>query len=190
MERLSGSIADFYIKRKIIEPEEKEVYKCGVELILNDIVTFSIIIILSCLIGNVRFSIEFLLTFCLTRIFCGGYHAKKSYVCRFTMLITFLLVIFGSYLFNKTNIYNIFAILVISFVIILRLIPVRHPNKNLTEKMRKENRRKGLISFILFAMISIFIFLLFSKQDGAIISLTLAAVAVLAVVGTITNERK
>ena len=41
---LSQSIADLYIKRNIIKPDEKEVYKCGLELILNDIVTFSLII--------------------------------------------------------------------------------------------------------------------------------------------------
>ncbi len=189
MKRLSNSIADLYVKRKIIDPEDKEVYKSGVELILNDLVSFSIIIMFSCFVGHVRFSFEFLLTFCLTRIFCGGFHAKKAYVCKITMLTTFLLVMFGSYLMKNVHIYVVLSILLASFVIVFKLSPVKHPNKQLTEVKIIENHRKSVITFVLLAAVSMLVFTLANKQDGVIIALSLSAVAVLAIVGTLINGR-
>ena len=40
MEFLSDCIADFYIKRRIINFEEKDIYKAGIKLILNEAFTF------------------------------------------------------------------------------------------------------------------------------------------------------
>ena len=92
MEFLSECIADFYIKRNIISECEKNVYKYGVQLILNDVFTFTIIIIFSILFWNVKYGAEFLLTLCVTRVFCGGFHAKKAYICKLSMIITFVCV--------------------------------------------------------------------------------------------------
>ena len=89
MKQISSSIADFYIKRNIIKQDEKEIYQYGFELILNDVITFGLILLLSVLFWNVRYAIEFLAVFCLTRIYCGGYHASKSYICRITMITIF-----------------------------------------------------------------------------------------------------
>ena len=189
MDYLSDCIADFYIKRNIIDPSKKEIYKTGLLLILNDIISFSIIIILSAVLWNIRFAVEFLLTFCLTRIYCGGYHAKKSWICRLTMLVTFFAVISTSYLLNSSDIWVILITVIFSFFMLLPIIPVKHPNKHLSEEQRKNNRIKGIISFILFAIGAILLFFLF-KQDGIIIALSLFAVSLLALIGTITNERK
>ena len=189
MEYLSQSIADFYVKRNIIEADKKELYKCGVSLILNDILTFSIVIILSALLGNIRFSFEFLITFCFTRVFCGGFHARKTYICRFTMLLTFSLTVLISFALRNTKPEVLCIILAAAFVILLPLIPVKHPNKELGEEDIKKNRKKGIISFVLFSLTSVFVHQLFSKQGGIIIALSLAAVTVLAIIGTITNGR-
>ena len=45
MKHLSSGITDFYVKRNIIQVDEKEVYQCGVELILNEVITFGLILI-------------------------------------------------------------------------------------------------------------------------------------------------
>ena len=90
---LSECIADFYVKRNIIGKCDKEVYQAGVALILNEILSFILVVVLSWLVWKIRYSLEFLIVFCTTRIFCGGFHAKKTYVCRMTMLLTFSMVV-------------------------------------------------------------------------------------------------
>jgi len=43
MNSLPERITDFFVDRKIVEREMKEIYSYGLELILNDIINFSVI---------------------------------------------------------------------------------------------------------------------------------------------------
>lgn len=190
MNYLSNCIADFYVKRNIIGESEKEVYQAGVLLILNEVLSFILIIILSGLIWKIRYSIEFLIVFCITRIFCGGFHAKTTYVCRLTMLGTFASVITIANFLSKSSTEILWLINLISFLMLLPLIPVKHPNKELTKELVEMNRKKGAITYILFGVCSVLVAEYLSIKDGFIISLSLSAVTVLAIVGTISNERR
>lgn len=190
MNHLSNCIADFYVKRNIIEESEKEVYQAGVLLILNETLSFILIIILSGLIWKIRYSFEFLIVFCITRIFCGGFHAKTTYVCRLTMLGTFSCVITIANFLSKSSTEILWLINLISFLILLPLIPVKHPNKELTQEIIEANRKKSVITYVLFGVCSVLVAEYLSVRDGFIISLSLSAVTVLAIVGTISNERR
>lgn len=189
MESLSERIADLYVKRNIIDAEEKDVYKCGLELIFNDVVTFCVIIIASAFLWRACYAAEFLLTFCLTRIFCGGYHAKKAYICRLTMFATFAASMLVSTYAARSDAYVLTVVMLAAFIIVCRLAPVRHPNKTLTEAQIVKNRKRSIVAFVFFATCAELLFAFISKMDGAVIAISLAAVAVLAVVGSITNER-
>lgn len=187
---LSNRIADLYIKRNIIQPDEKEVYKCGLELILNDIVTFTIVIFISGLVFKVRYAFEFLITFCVVRVYCGGYHAAKTYICRLTMLVTFLSVVILSELMVRLSDYPFYLIIIISLMVLLPLIPVKHPNKKLTDTMIAKNRRNGIIAYIVFSFCGVILLNFISRQDAYIIAISLSAVTALAIIGILVNERR
>lgn len=190
MKQISSSIADFYIKRNIIKSDEKEVYQYGFELILNDVITFGLILLLSILFWNVRYGIEFLFVFCLTRIYCGGYHASKSYICRITMITIFCCIYLITAVILLLNPAILYFLLIINLLMILPLIPVKHPNKELTAEQVKRNRKYGILIYLFFSIISIIFTKFISKQDGVIIGLSLCAVTALAIIGTFTNERR
>lgn len=190
MNYLSERIADLYIKRNIILQDEKDVYKKGIELILNDIITFSFILLISSVIWRFSYGAEFLITFCITRVFCGGYHAKKAYICKITMVFTFLSIVILSGILKDTDNTILYGILIISFASLLPFIPVKHPNKKLNaEKMRK-NKIRGIISYVFFSICSVIIINFLNKIDGLIILLSLSAVTVLAIIGTFTNRKE
>ncbi len=189
IKNLSASIADFYVKKNIINSEEKEVYQWGITLILNDIVTFSIVLLLSAMLLHIRFGTEYLIVFCLTRIYCGGYHARKESICRLTMIAVFLLVLSGAYILSDCSVYILLSVLTVSFIVLLPLIPVRHPNKVMTEELKKKGRVGGTLSYLAFAVVSLLFYLFVSKIDAVLIALSLSAVSVLAIIGTFTNER-
>ena len=190
MKHLSSSIADFYVKRSIIQKSDKEVYQYGIELILNDIITFGIILLSSALIWKIRYAIEFLIVFCFTRVYCGGYHASKSYVCRMTMLTIFICIYLMTNKMLQLSPLILFRLLPINLAIIIALIPVKHPNKKLTAKQIKKNRKAGILLYLLFSVTSIILTMLVSKADGIVIGLSLCAVTALAIIGTLTNERR
>jgi len=189
IKNLSAGIADFYVQKNIINSEEKEVYQWGVSLVLNDVVTFSLVLLLSALLSHIRFGAEFLAVFCLTRIYCGGYHARKEYICRLTMIVVFLLVLSGAYILSDCSIYILLSVLTVSFLVLLPLIPVKHPNKVMTDELKKKGRVRGSLSYIAFAVLSLLFYLFVSEIDAVLIALSLSAVSVLAIIGTFTNER-
>ena len=189
IKNLSASIADFYVQKNIINRDEKEVYQWGLSLILNDVVTFSLILLLSALLARIRFGAEFLATFCLTRIYCGGYHARKETVCRFTMIAVFLLVLLGGHILSDCSMYVLISVLTVSFLVLLPLIPVKHPNKVMTEELKKKGRVRGSLLYIAFALLSVTFYLFISGIDAILIALSLSAVSALAIIGTFTNER-
>ncbi|MBQ7900553.1 MAG: accessory gene regulator B family protein [Clostridia bacterium] len=190
MEYLSNCIADFYIRRNIIEPDEKEVYKCGVELILNDVVTFSLILLISAVVWHIRYAIEFLTVFCTTRVHCGGYHAPKAYICRLTMLATFVCVAILSSVSRDAGSAVLYLILAVSFIAILPLIPVKHPNKQLTRQLISKSRKKGIGLYVVYSVCSVLIYTFANGHDGMIIAFSLCAVSALAIIGTFVNGRR
>lgn len=190
MNYLANCIADFYVKRNIIEESDKDVYQAGVELILNEVLSFILVVALSWFVWEIRYSFEFLIVFCITRVFCGGFHAKKTYICRLTMLGTFVSVITAANILEQNPTKILWLINLISFLILLPLIPVKHPNKELTQELIKANRKKGVITYILFGLCSVLVAEYLSVKDGFVMALSLSAVTVLAIVGTISNERR
>lgn len=190
MEFLSECIADFYVKRNIISECEKNVYKYGVELILNDVFTFTFIIIFSILFWNVKYGVEFLLTLCVTRVFCGGFHAKKAYICKLSMIITFVCVMLASVALKNINLISLVLILSISLIIALPFIPVKHPNKNMTKGQKNKNRTLGVVAYIVFSVLACLMWKYVNPKEGLIIALSLCAVTVLVIIGVLLNSRE
>ncbi len=186
---LSRSIADLYIKRNIIKPGEKEVYKCGLELILNDLVTFSLIIVLSAIVWKIQYAFEYLIVFCTVRLYTGGFHARKAYICRLSMIATFVLTIVLSGILKNSSMTAVIIILITSFLAMSPIIPVKHPNKELTEELVRKGRRNGLILYIVYSICSVIIFT-YLPRDGMMIALTLGAVSALVIAGKFLNERR
>ena len=188
MKSLSEVIADFYIEKNIISSDMKSVYVYGISLIINDIIDFAVILIPAIIAQRFIYGVAFLLTFCITRIRCGGFHAKKSWICAGVMLLTFILICLCIEL--TTSIYGVILNVIInsiSILIMLPIIPIENPNKKLDADVKQKNKKIGIIVTSLFAMLSI-VLTVYNIQEGAVISFTLLSVAVLAMVGKILNQ--
>ena len=186
MKSLSEAIADFYIRKNIISSDMKSVYVYGISLIINDIIDFAVILIPAIIAGRFIYGVVFLLTFCITRIHCGGFHAKKSWICAGIMLLTFIIICLCVEI--TTSIYGVILNVIInsiSILIMLPIIPVENPNKKLDVKQK--NKKIGIIVTSSFAVLSI-VLTVYNIQEGAVISFTLLSVAVLAMVGKILNQ--
>ena len=188
MKALSEAIADFYIRKNIISSDMKSVYVYGISLIINDIIDFAVILIPAIIAGRFIYGVVFLLTFCITRIHCGGFHAKKSWICAGIMLLTFIIICLCVEI--TTSIYGVILNVIInsiSILIMLPIIPVENPNKKLDADVKQKNKKIGIIVTSSFAVLSI-VLTVYNIQEGAVISFTLLSVAVLAMVGKILNQ--
>ena len=187
MHGLSECIASFYVKRKIIPTEHKEIYSYGIELILNEALTFILVLITGAVLKNFIGSVIFLIVFCGTRIYTGGFHANTTAVCRMTMIITASSVIIFSRLIINLPCTVLITGIVFSGIILFPLIPVKHPNKNLTEEQKRKGKRRGILLYLIFSICSIFLWF-FNKPTGILIALSLLSVTILAIIGTIKTK--
>lgn len=188
MKSLSESIVNYYIKKEIIDAEKREVYQFGTWLIINDIISFSVVLFVSAILNRFMYGVLFLVVFYCSRVRCGGFHAKKVWICRLTMLVTFISVILLSELIQLNGgLWSIIVMNIISLSLLLPIIPIENPNKKLSEKVREKNRREAIIILLVLFFVSIILFSL-RKQMGIIVATTMLSVAVLAVIGKIVNE--
>ena len=64
MDRLANIITDYYIRKKVIAEEKREVYFYGFKLIIDDVINYVIIISLGIVFNGLIESIAFLITLC------------------------------------------------------------------------------------------------------------------------------
>ena len=134
--------------------------------------------------------ILFISAFYFLRVRCGGFHAKKEWICRATMLITYTFVfVFSQILEIISAQFIAFPIVIISVLLLFPIVPVENPNKILTDSVCKKNRVLALITISLCSLVSLVLIVL-NVHGGVIINLTLLSVAVLAVIGKIVNEKR
>lgn len=190
MKKAAEHIANYYIKKQIIDSDMKDIYVHGISLIINDILNFSMILIISALVDSLLNGILFISAFYFLRVRCGGFHAKKEWICRTTMLITYTFVfVFSQIIKIISTRFIAFPIVIISVLLLFPIVPVENPNKVLTVAVRKKNRVLALITISLCSLVSLVLTVL-NVTGGVIINLTLLSVAVLAVIGKIVNEKR
>lgn len=185
MNMLANIITTHCIKKNIISKEKKEIYMYGFKLIIADIINFLIIILLGTVFKRIFDSIVFLVVLCGLRQFTGGFHAKTFWLCRTSMIITYFSVMFLNIVVLNTSpkmicAFNNFLCVIIIFL----LAPIENVNKQLTDRQKKSNKLKSLITSIILSVVSI-IFVSADKNVGVTISTTLSAVVILMFVGKI-----
>ena len=99
-------------------PEERQIYKYGVQILLSDLSNFLIIIVPSLIFNKLSEGIVFLITFISIRRYCGGFHCSSCLRCNITFLMIFTLSFlpYGKYAlqFNICYIFSLVGILYIT----------------------------------------------------------------------------
>lgn len=189
LEKISILITDYYIRKNIIDASKREIYIYGFKLIFSDIINYSLVIVMGIFLNCLIESIVFLITLCGLRIFSGGFHAKTFWVCRISMVLTFIGVMGVTYLLKDVHAISKCIVIIdaISFAVIAFLAPVQNPNKPLTIKQIARNRKKSIIASIFISIISM-IFMRININIGVTISNSFAAVAILMIVGLAVSK--
>lgn len=188
MNKISSLLVTKMLQHNIIDPIKKNIYITGIELILADIINFSLILIIGIIVNKISYSIIYLLMFWTVRRFSGGFHAKTYAVCRITFISIYLLIIFVGNTINSHIIPYVITFNIISIVTMFLFAPISHPNKKLTDKEKHINKILALITTLIFIIVSILL-VMCGHKIGLIISLILLAITILMYVGMFTNKK-
>lgn len=190
MEKLSIAIVDYYIKHAQINKEKREIYIYGFKLIFADVINFAIIMLLGLCINKISESVMFLLTLCGLRRYSGGFHAKTFFVCRLSMIITYIAVItVTAFISNVFGGFYIVAFLnTISVISVSILAPIENVNKKLSSSQKKENKIKSIIASTVLSLFSMTLIVFNVIAEGVTISITLLTVVILMIVGLVVKK--
>lgn len=187
MNNLANTITDYYCKKNIIAEDKKEIYCYGFQLIIADIINYTIILALGIIVDKILDSLAFLITLCGIRQFCGGFHAKTFTVCRLSFIATYIIVLSIAFILSSISIVFIALINTVCFIFISYFAPIEHPNKPMTVLQRKRNKLKSIITSSVASVASIF-FVAMDITIGVTISITLCAVVALMIVSLIMKK--
>ncbi len=156
IEKLAKGLTEKFIRSKIINPDEREMYDYCFETTIVTGAGYLILLVLSIVFKESLSSMIFILSFLVFRKTCGGYHANTYVVCGSMSLLSYLFLIL---VIKKIDIIfsASFILLIVGLLVILLLSPIQNDNKPFTEKQYK---RFKIISKAL-AAILIFVFTMF-----------------------------
>lgn len=155
-EKLSLRVTNKLVKLKIINIKDFDVYKYGFELLISLVSTIAIIIVISAIVGKFGKTVIYLTGFFCVRAICGGFHAKHHYSCFIITILTYIIfLLLDSLLYIVPNI-RIFlgALVLLSFISIICLAPVEHPNNPMT----MYRKRKSKVLSVAFSIVLLLIF--------------------------------
>lgn len=184
--KTSVYIADIIEQQNKFAPEDKEVYRYGIQQGLNLALNILTTIVIGALCGMVYPSILFLVCYMPLRSFCGGYHAKTHLRCYIysVIMITSILLVTKYAAFNIV-LYEILVL--ISLIIILILAPVEDENKKLDSVEKRVFRKRAyIIAFLEVLLYHIILFTSFTNSCK-ILSTALFSLSILMIIGSIKN---
>ena len=189
MEIISELFVRQFINRQIISPDKKEIYKTGLNLIIADIINFTLVLAIGVITKSFISGCIYLIMFWTLRRFSGGFHAKTYGVCRLVTLGTYILILLISMIINNYLLICTFICDLITIITMIVFAPIRHPNKELTENEVKANKLFSVVVTIFYVTISI-ILTIIGRKEGIVIALVLLAISVLMYIGLYTNEKE
>ena len=180
--KLSQIIVDFFVKEDVVSEEQREIYQYGIELSVSTLMGLFIVLAIGVLSRRFTESVIFYIVFCLTRAFCGGFHAHSHLLCKVTFICVLILVLVMDLVLDNIEIYYWFVLYLYSLTIVCAFAPVENPNKRLTSYDKKRCKIISII-FMVVWLVAMILFYSFGSELYHIVALTLFFVANLMLLG-------
>lgn len=187
--KLSQIIVDFFVKEDVVSEEQREIYQYGIELSVSTLMGLFIVLAIGVLSRRFTESVIFYIVFCLTRAFCGGFHAHSHLLCKVTFICVLILVLVMDLVLDNIEIYYWFVLYLYSLTIVCAFAPVENPNKRLTSYDKKRCKIISIILMVVWLVVMI-LFYSFGSELYHIVALTLFFVANLMLLGKYNKRRE
>lgn len=162
--KIAVEICDLMDRINHKEPEENKIIQYGLELLLDNVLRFSLVLLIGIIIGMGKETFIILFSFCSLRLQAGGKHAKTGIGCGLSMFVIWALSILG-YLFIEIKI-SLMPYLYIAYVCIVAYCAPR--TINIEYFSSKDIFKKKLYSFIFLTFLMI-VSVLYSDLRGLIV---------------------
>lgn len=176
-------------RKGLISQNDQELYLYALKVLIKGIVNLATIIVIGYSMSLLKESLVLFASFYILRKFTGGYHAQSFLTCYISSITIFSLSLL--FLKNASSINNwIWYVLVfISDIIIIVFAPIKHPNKQISNK---EAALFKTVSIILIVLLSTTSYIIINNSNSLIgfsIAIGIFIVSLLVLLGQIANKK-
>lgn len=192
MENIINSICEELVKSQIVSKQDVPIYQYGLKMLLLKMAYITSFIIYALLVGALKETILFLLTYSFLRSYSGGYHASSILRCYLVSLSTIIL----NSVLCKVSIAGILfkidiVLLILSSIFIFLFSPVDNHEKQLDDLEKKVYGYRAKICVV--CCFTVFIVLnVLNVTQTMVIAVSNAVIfeSVMMVLGMIKNLRQ
>lgn len=174
MKSLSFEIAQFLEMHNIIQENEIDKCRYGLDILISSLLEIISIVILSFFIKNFIQTIFFFISFIPLRIFAGGYHANTKIGCYIISIIVYM--IFSRCLnIIPLSQYKLICFIscFYSLILVCFFSPIIHSNKNVNNAEIKKFRKISII-ICMIQIVAILFFMYISPNTLLFVALPMA----------------
>ena len=184
MKRLSEDLSAWLVKQGVITIEDIELYEYAVYSFLLLLVPVTIVFIYGIFSRNFLESVSVVVTVIAFRKYCGGYHAKYSWMCMIFSCGSIFLCLYLADRIKYSAYINLLVI--ITGVMICFMGPIDSENRRLDENEKKLYAKKTVLTTVVFVGLY-FLLLMVRKKLSICMFLGMVLVAGLQKIGVITE---
>lgn len=184
MENVYSNILDLMLTKGYISKENQDLYLYAMKVLFRSIINMTALFVTGIVLGLLKESIFMFLSFFVLRKFAGGLHSDKYITCFLSSLfisIGGLLLIKNTWFVSK-NIFTI--IMLVSASLIVVFSPVKHPNKEISNKEEKIYKVFSAVLSVIICSLSILLnFNEFGVETGYSLGTGLITASLLMIAG-------
>lgn len=156
IESVSISISKAWAESGVISGDEVDSYRYGLELLISTALNLLAIVCISVVLGHSMMFVPYLIAFIPMRLFAGGYHAGRHWMCILLNAFVYSVALFTMQLLSDfTSAVFCVAASAISLILVFIFAPVEARNKPLYEIERVKNRRISLVMAVALLVVSL-----------------------------------
>lgn len=153
---VSKRITDSFVKNKVIDEDDRDVYDYGVKLLLSTLFSITVILITAVILKRLLPTVLFLIGFIIMRLCSGGYHANHYFTCFIVTMLNYAAFLGCIMLIPQDKlIYAQWAGILLSLPIILIFAPIENVNNRFVGNDRMRYRRRCVIFLIVASVAAI-----------------------------------
>ncbi|MBU3092384.1 accessory gene regulator B family protein [Clostridium sp. CF011] len=135
--------------------EDLEIIQYGIEVLFMNLTKFPIILGVGYLLGILKYTVCTLIIFSIVRGFASGIHARHSYTCLISTMVTILGSVYLSLYLNITIITRLICFLLIMYIYFKYAPADTEEKPYLDPLIRKNLKLKSILIAIIYFIISI-----------------------------------
>ncbi len=158
IDRITSTIVETQIKAGLLKDEDRGIYKYGYTLVLEMLLNILVGIIIGLVFKAIDTVMIFWLLYIPLRIFCGGWHAEKSWQCLIASNAILIFVIKAEIMMAPgMNPWFVVLLEILLALALMILSPVPTKHKPIASKEKTRFKRNCIVIIVIELSVSLFI---------------------------------